>query len=270
MCFACDAMSGGYDDTYDWMNDCREEDAALGAADPVREYNANEAVEDVAKAAAAWLEYLQRTRPFLFDATFEVPDEDECEEYCDECEEYYVLDVVLDLLDRGKHPLFAPLPAWMPAELARVAKVLARGDAARQPTEDQRLVFLFVHDRLAPRAEWLITENTFTSAVNALGLTSKEMAALVEQVFRPTLLSQNHHIELLNRLHTCGGAVPAAVDRAESDKSAESDDKSDDESDDAESAAESDDAESDAESAESDDGESAANSRSQSPKRSDA
>jgi len=202
-CFACEALGGGYGDSFDFQTDAIAERPELGSA-------------DLRVAGNGWLEFFRETLPRVLEPTYAGPPPDEAE-----CDDGYVVDVVMALLQRAHHVLFAPLPAWLPAELARAAKVVARADALSAEDETSRLVRSFVHDRLAPASERLIAEPTFAREVRALGLASKQMAVLVEQVFRPSLVSADQRAELLASLHTCAPSVASDAESAPEEESSD-------------------------------------------------
>lgn len=181
-CLSCEALAGQFGDSYDWIEDRVAENPAL--AEP--------------QSGAAWMAQLQEEMPSLFDNDYQAPDEAEAEP-----EDYYVLDLVMHLLEQANHPLFAPPPGWLPPELLRAATVLAKAQLSSADDKREKTIFSFVHDRLVPRSEWLIADTDYAPQVKALGMTSTQMRLLAEQIFAPTLLSRDRRLEVLNGLCTC-------------------------------------------------------------------
>lgn len=178
MCVACEVLCGGCDDSYDWREALIEEQPDLGH-------------EDVKIAANAWLRYFQEH----FGGTYEDW------EPIEESEDLYMIDVVLDLLDRAKHPLFSPIPDWVPKELLTAAKNMARAEALVS-TGTEKFLRSVVHDRLAPPSERLLKPPSFASALKKLSMTSKQMQNFTLLLFGP-VPSEPDTMELLKSLHTC-------------------------------------------------------------------
>lgn len=187
-CWACSALQGSYDDSWDYRTLLMEENLLLADADP-------------GVAARAWLAHFEQTVPHALEQDFK--------EICSEetAEEYYVLDIVMYLLHKARHPLFAPLPDWLPPKLALAAKRLAKLEFNDAKEENERRICGFVHDRLAPEPEWLMRlENPNAQPVAALGSVNHQLTALAQQVFKPALVDNYVPVvdeALLESLHTC-------------------------------------------------------------------
>lgn len=182
-CFACEALQGSFGDSFDYINDTEDNNPQLASP-------------DLPTAAMAWLTYLQQKFPYVFEEDFQGPDAS-----METPEEFYILDLVLELLHRAAHPLFAPLPTWMPTPLVQVARTLALCLASRAQDEKEAAIQFFIHDRLVPPDQWLICD--MTMEIQALNLTSKQMSLLTQQVFKPILLGTDERLKLLSALHTC-------------------------------------------------------------------
>ena len=181
-CLSCEALAGSFGDSYDWIEERVAANPALGEP----------------RAGDAWMAQLAEEMPHLFDADYRAPHACEAES-----EEYYVLDVVMQLLHQANHPPFAPPPAWLPLPLLRAAIVLAKAQVLAAEDESEKTIFSFVHDRLVPRNQWLIGDTDYAREVQALGMTSAQMRVLVEQVFAPTLMPLTWRRDVLDSLCTC-------------------------------------------------------------------
>lgn len=175
-CVACEALGGCYGDSFDFIQEIKEENPKLDS-------------DNYQEAAEAWLKYCEDVYPWIFKDDYQPT-------FSDVDEEPYMIDALMDLLDRAGHPPFAPVPDWIPTKLARAIQRMAKADALASDS----VIRKFVHDRISPKEEWLIADTDFTH-ITALGMTSKQMAILVEQVFNPMFL--NDRPDLLASLHTC-------------------------------------------------------------------
>jgi len=187
-CLACLYLSGGYDESHYYRQTQRQNNPAL-------------AVENVEAAALAWEAHFKRSFPHMFFGDWK-PRDAYISVYGHG--EFYLLDTVLSLLKDAKHSIFAPPPAWMPPELLRLAKVLARSETTSTGPGciQRRKIYTVVHDCLAPKEERLLSQECFQEEMIALKLTSKQMALLVEQIFRPVFAQYNNNIAVLQSLHT--------------------------------------------------------------------
>lgn len=190
VCFACEAFSGRFGDSFDYLEELSEDypELKIEGTNP-------------ASTAVAWLAHFQRALPHMFDADYLPPEGDDIDEFT---EDYYLLDLVVSLLHEAKHPLFSSPPVWMPAELLCTAKKLAFAEAKQTGQSTCRgLVYRLLHDCLAPKEEWFIKEGEYKREMKQLAGTSKDMCLMVEQVFKPHLPDAENHKDILASLHTC-------------------------------------------------------------------